>query len=121
MRAPFCSTTVRAMATAVLVALGAACSAAGELAITSSWISGEHVWVQWNTPTNRFIIESMRTPGSGLLCRGSSTGSAAAQAVVALSTDTSLFFRVRTGLQALSFPEEEINAGSAKISVKSNT
>ena len=93
------------------VPLVIAAGAAGQPpAITGITCSTNSVALQWDIPTNRFIVERFDSLMEPSLCWASSTGATQDAIEMQVGQATSLFFRLQFGLQTVAFLDPNLTS-----------
>ena len=91
----------------------AACLAARAVfsapAITNVTVGGGNALLQWDVPTNRFIVETITAlTDTTWQCTASSAGSTASSISASLGNASNVFYRLQFGLQVVNFPDTNL-------------
>lgn len=81
-----------------------------DVLITSAAFSGDLVLLEWEPPTNRFIVEQAPVLTGEYLCVASSTSTVASSIQVGSNSAAAMFFRLRHGLQVAVIPDPQLSA-----------
>ncbi len=96
---------------AVAIAIGSSCAIAQTPEITGIAVSSNTVRLEWQPPTNKYIIEEFSSLLDASLCTASSTGTVDSSTSVSTEGKTQVFYRVRFGLEVFQFPDPNLHQG----------